>query len=319
MLTLLLACAPPEPAPAAPPPPIVEPAPVDPFDAWRSLPPPVADGFAVPVGRGWTGCGSGCWERAAPAPVGAMAAGTVEASGPDVVRIRHAWYEDEVPTVATSEWRGLLDPPPVGAVVGRGDRLGTASHLTVVLDGADDLGGFLAAHDRLVVPGDAHVLALVSHELREMRVYTDGVETGRFPVALGQAPGAKEVRGDNRTPKGLYWIVQRSRGPFEGPVGPYYGTLWLRLNYPNRWDAARGLADGVITAAQAAEITRAFDARGPTPRDTALGSGIGIHGWNGAWRLDGSRRLSWGCIVTQPADADALHAALPDGTLVALF
>lgn len=91
----------------------------------------------------------------------------------------------------------------MGTVLGRGDPLGTASRLTLAIEDQPDLGAFLGAHVHLIVPGEAHVLALISHDLREMRVYTDGVETGRFPVALGQAPGAKEIRGDNRSPKGL--------------------------------------------------------------------------------------------------------------------
>jgi hypothetical protein len=259
-------------APIAPPA-AAEPVPVDPFTAWLTTDAPPADGFGPPVGRGFCACGDGCWTARDPHPVAAIATGTVEEADADHVIVRHAFYEDETPRVVTSTWRGLVDPPAVGTIVDRGDPMGAATRLAV--DVGEPFAAFVAAHDQLIVPQDAAILGLVSRDAGELRVYADGDETARFSVAFGQVYGAKDRRGDNRTPKGLYWIVQRSRGPFTGDYADYYGGLWLRLDYPNRWDAARGVDEGLISGAEARAITAAFDAREATPSGTKLGGGIG--------------------------------------------
>lgn len=51
---------------------------------------------------------------------------------------------------------------------------------------------------------------------------------------------------------------------------------------------------------------------------TALG-GIGIHGWNGEWELEGPRRLSWGCVVMRNTDIAAAFSRIPVGTMVVVF
>ncbi len=292
----------------------------DPFAAYLAQDLPVADGFSEPVTGSWERCGDGCWERAKPRAVTAIAAGVVEASADGALRLRHRWYEDQVPREVVSVWRGLDASLPAGARVERGASLGLATRLELSLDPPEPSTElFLAARPSLHIPQREQTLALVSHDRRQMRIYQGGVEAGRYNVSFGQQAGDKERRGDNRTPKGMYFVTQRSRGPFAGDYASYYGGIWLRLNYPNAWDAARGVDQGLITVAEQVSISRAWRARQTTLQGTRLGSGIGMHAWAYEWDDAGLRYLSWGCLVVHVADAEAIYAALPEGSMVILF
>lgn len=296
------------------------PALADPFTDWLAADIPVADGFSDPVAEGWADCGAGCWSRDTPGPVVAVASGRVAEVGPDHVVLEHLWYEDQVRTEARSTWRGLRPAVTVGTELRRGAPLGTATRLEGAIEGQDGpLRSFLAGHRTRLVPQDEPVLALISHDLDAMRIYRDGVEVQRTSVGFGQAEGDKARRGDLMTPKGMYFVVVKSRGPFTGRWGAYYGGTWIKLNYPNAWDAARGVDEGLITGAQQRSITRAFFDRQLTLQGTALGSGIGLHGWIEEWPDDGPRGLSWGCVVLHLRDTDAVYGALPEGAMVVLF
>lgn len=299
----------------------VEAPPPDPYGAFLSEDVPFADGFDAPfAGSGWERCGDGCATRARPAAIAAIADALVEPSTEGALRLRHRWLENDRVRELVSVWEGLEADLPAGARVRRGELLGRSSALRVRLEPAEpSVEGFLAARPTLFAPPDEPALALVSHDLLQMRIYRDGVETGRHAISLGQEAGAKERRGDNRTPKGTYFVTQRSRGPFGGDYADYYGGIWLRLNYPNAWDAARGVDQGLITVAQQRSISRAWRARATTARDTRLGSGIGLHAWIEEWADEGPRYLSWGCLVVHVADRDRIYDALPEGSMVVLF
>jgi lipoprotein-anchoring transpeptidase ErfK/SrfK len=153
-----------------------------------------------------------------------------------------------------------------------------------------------------------------------MRLYEKGREVARVEVGFGQAEGRKRVRGDNRTPMGMYFVVQKHRGTFSGEYAAYFGGHWLRLNYPNAWDADRGLSEGLITREVRERIARAWTARKATEPSTRLGGGIGLHGWVGPWTLEESGgRLSWGCVVMHTPDITALYDKIPEGAMVVLF
>lgn len=323
---LLLACLDarePEVAPAAPPEPTVA-APVDAFAAF--LDPNLVGGFRAPVGDGWRSVGSGRWDHDGEAPVTALADGRVVSVTDDAVVVAHRFLENHVVVELLATVSGVRPAVAVGEGVVAGQRLGTATAVRLalaadsdeVLD-LDDPAAFLADRATLLVPAAEPRLALVSHDGYELRRYEHGALVGTHGVSFGQAAGRKERRGDNRTPKGAYFAVQRSRGPFDGPVGPYYGGIWVRIDYPNPWDAARGLREGWITAADAAAIEQGWRARAATPKDTTLGGGIGFHAWVEEWSDDGPRHLSWGCIVVHVADRDAIYEFLSDGALVVLF
>ncbi|MBN1207603.1 MAG: L,D-transpeptidase family protein [Myxococcaceae bacterium] len=294
----------------------------DAFEAWLRPPAPPADGFEPLPGAARSRAGS---------EVRALAHGRVEAVGAQgrSLTLEHFYYENHELLRVRSEYAGLegvaLRP---GQRVKRGQRLGRVAaeeRLTVSLHAGERLSaaeaqGFTQARARLPLPASEPVLLLVSQASHELRLYERGREVARAQVGFGQAEGRKQVRGDNRTPAGMYFVVQKHRGGFSGPYARYYGGHWIRLNYPNAWDAEWGLARGLITREVRDRIARAWAERKPTEASTRLGSGIGFHGWAGAWTLEETGgRLSWGCVVMHNPDIATLFDRVPEGAMTVLF
>ncbi len=169
-------------------------------------------------------------------------------------------------------------------------------------------------------PAAEGVLVLVDHATYQAALFVAGTRVWTRGVAFGQASGTKEVQGDLKTPKGMYFVVARSTGPFGGAYADYYGGYWVKLNYPNAFDAQRGLDDGVVEPGVARAISKAWRQRKPTAQGTRLGGGIGFHGWASSWDAGvGDAHLSWGCIVLQPTEVGALHGAVTQGSMVVIF
>ena len=152
-----------------------------------------------------------------------------------------------------------------------------------------------------------------------MRLYKSGNLEGEYEVGFGQSKGAKQVQGDNKTPVGMYFVIQKHRGKFEGDYGEYYGGHWIKINYPNRYDAERGITDGILNDEQAVTINARWSKREPTLENTKLGGGIGFHGWIREWDNEGSRHLSWGCVVMHIYDISRLFDEIPPGAMVVIF
>ena len=182
-----------------------------------------------------------------------------------------------------------------------------------------DPSAFINAHRHTPIPEREANLIVVDQESYKMRHYKSGQLQGEYDVSFGQGKGAKEVEGDNRTPVGMYFVIQKHRGDFEGPYAAYYGGHWIKINYPNEYDAARGRAEGHINASQQAAITTAWRNRALTPQNTKLGGGIGFHGWIKEWSNEGPRHLSWGCVVMHLNDVSKLFDQIPEGTMVVIF
>ena len=163
-------------------------------------------------------------------------------------------------------------------------------------------------------------LVLVDAGSFRMRVYARGVMAREYEIGLGQAPGAKERRGDLRTPRGTYFVTARSQGPFRGDYAAYFGGHWVAINYPGPEDAERGVKRGWIDTATRDAITSRWRARQATNSRTQLGGGIGFHGWAHEWNLerDGGF-LSWGCVVLHLADIADFYARVPVGSKVVIF
>ncbi|MFN7929760.1 MAG: peptidoglycan DD-metalloendopeptidase family protein [Blastocatellia bacterium] len=178
---------------------------------------------------------------------------------------------------------------------------------------------FIAAHRQLFVPQQEATLVLVEQSSYKMRLYQQGKMQGEYHVSFGQAQGQKRVQGDNKTPKGMYFVTNKHRGQFDGAYGGYYGGHWIKVNYPNRYDAARGRAEGLLTPAQEASIRKNWAARAPTAENTKLGGGIGFHGWIKEWDNTGPRHLSWGCVVMHIYDISKLYDLIPPGAMVVIF
>jgi hypothetical protein len=196
---------------------------------------------------------------------------------------------------------------------------GSSASLRILGSGGDACE-FIAARQKLFVPQREAVLVLVHHASYRLRVYARGQRTAEYAIALGQAEGPKERRGDNRTPKGMYFVAQKSRGPFRGPVARYFGGHWVKVNYPNRFDAARGLARGWLDPSRVDAVAEEWRSRQLTDEASELGGGIGFHAWAHEWdeERDG-RHLSWGCVVLHVRDIAQFHKRVPVGAMVVLF
>ena len=160
---------------------------------------------------------------------------------------------------------------------------------------------------------------LVDTQSRRMRLYRAGRAVGTFEVGFGQREGRKRRQGDRKTPLGMYFVVEKSQGPFPGRYGGFYGGYWIKVNYPGAADAAWGRSQGLLSEAQARRISEDWASRKATWQGSPLGGGIGFHGWAGPWDLSGPRRLSWGCIVMRNEDIAAVFDQIPLAALVVIF
>jgi murein L,D-transpeptidase YafK len=104
------------------------------------------------------------------------------------------------------------------------------------------------------------------------------------------------VEGDNRLPEGEYHITEKNKGPFYGTYKDYFGPAWMRISYPNSYDAEAGYKKGIHP-----------------PENTGLGGGIGIHGWAGDWPQN-NRHLTWGCISLRNKDLEKFYDLVPLNT-----
>jgi murein L,D-transpeptidase YafK len=153
-------------------------------------------------------------------------------------------------------------------------------------------------HPRVLVEKSAHRLSLF-----------DGNQLVKaWRVAIGGGQGDKVKEGDKCTPVGDFFVCYRN------PNSKY--TLSLGLSYPNEEDAARGLADGLVTQTQhdaivAAAGGRSYDANTwEALWKTPLGGEIMIHG-HGA-----GRDWTLGCVAMDDDAIRQLYRVLPYGTPV---
>ncbi len=180
-------------------------------------------------------------------------------------------------------------------------------------------GDFIHTHRELLVPHRESTLVLVDQDSYKMRLYAKGSQQGEYEVSFGQGNGQKLVQGDNKTPKGMYFVFQKHRGEFGGEYAKYYGGYWIKINYPNKYDAVRARATGVINPDQESRINASWEKRTATLENTGLGGGIGFHGWISEWENDGPRHLSWGCVVMHNYDISKLYDQIPEGAMVVIF
>ena len=178
---------------------------------------------------------------------------------------------------------------------------------------------FINAHRSLPVPQNEANLVLVDQGSYRTRLYQRGRLLNEYDVAFGQGMGKKLIEGDNKTPKGMYFVVEKYRGKFDQPYGEYYGGHWIKINYPNRFDAERAWSEQIISQQQVQSITASWERRELTAQDTRLGGGIGFHGWNQEWDNNGPRHLSWGCVVMHLKDIGNFYDQIPKGTMVVIF
>lgn len=167
--------------------------------------------------------------------------------------------------------------------------------------------------------GHARVLVVDKSNARA-QLFQQGTLAKSYEIGLSQVAGRKQKEGDLKMPEGQYRVVEKLKGPFDATKDwskAYLGTRWLRLDYPNAVDAARGLEAGLIKQAEFDAIAAAARQGKATPANSALGGGIGIHGWVSAgWKDDESRALTWGCVSMHAADLEEVFDILQLGDVV---
>ncbi|MDR9498467.1 MAG: L,D-transpeptidase family protein [Hydrogenovibrio sp.] len=83
----------------------------------------------------------------------------------------------------------------------------------------------------VIVDAEAHRLFLYQQQENGYE------EVGSYYVTLGEKGTGKQVRGDKKTPVGVYQIIKQL--PDE-TLPELYGVGALTLNYPNTWDKGKG-------------------------------------------------------------------------------
>lgn len=180
-----------------------------------------------------------------------------------------------------------------------------------------DLKGFTR---EWLIPENEGNLLIVKKDEYKLYYYQKGELQEEQTICLGQdSKGHKNQQGDNRTPEGHYFISQKAKGPFHNSTGPYLGNSWMRVSYPNAFDAEKGFEKGYISETQKKAITRAFWSRKQPPENTQLGGGIGLHGWIGEWEENGYQDMTWGCVCMQNNEIDELYPKIPVGTTLLII
>lgn len=151
---------------------------------------------------------------------------------------------------------------------------------------------------------DPHVV--VEKDRRALTVYSSDEPIKVYRIALGREPvGDKEVEGDGKTPEGDFYLCTKN------PASQYHRALGL--SYPDAEDAARGLAEGLISTREHRQIVEAIRRYAQPPWKTALGGEIMIHG--------AGATTDWtaGCIALDDSEVEELFDALPLGTPVTIL
>jgi len=146
----------------------------------------------------------------------------------------------------------------------------------------------------------------VSKGKKELTLYVNHQVIGVWACNIGTNSdlGKKQVEGDRITPSGEYYICLRN------PKSNYH--LSLGLSYPDKSDADRGFAQGLISEAEKDAIYAAIDQGGCPPWKTALGGYVMIHG-------NYTENFSTaGCVAVPDSVMDILWQYVPLGTKVTI-
>jgi murein L,D-transpeptidase YafK len=155
----------------------------------------------------------------------------------------------------------------------------------------------------------------VSKSDKQLLVWQDGQVVRRFHIAYGKGgAGKKQKLGDNKTPVGVYRIVEfKSDSRFH---------FFMQIDYPNLLDAWHGYRTELIDAGQFRAIATAHRDSGVPPQDTALGGYIGIHGIGetNEEKLDIHEYQNWtdGCIALTNEEVSELRRFVGIGTRVVI-
>jgi len=149
---------------------------------------------------------------------------------------------------------------------------------------------------------------VVTKSKKSLELFDGATLVKTYSCISGGNAGDKLVEGDRRTPVGKFRIV------FKNPQSKFH--LSLGLDYPNREDAQRGLAAGLITRKQYEDILSALASDLSKEENqkklwyTPLGGEIFLHGYGEG------RTGTAGCVALANKDIEELFAVLPLGTPV---
>ena len=135
----------------------------------------------------------------------------------------------------------------------------------------------------------------------------------QYSIAHGKGRrGDKQRRGDNRTPVGVYSVMElKTSDRFH---------YFMQLNYPTPKDAWRGYRAGLISAREFRAVARAHKSAVPPPQTTALGGHIGIHGLGTSserkMRIHETENWTEGCIALTNDELDELRRYITPGVKV---
>jgi murein L,D-transpeptidase YafK len=150
---------------------------------------------------------------------------------------------------------------------------------------------------------------VVEKAARTLGVYCRERLDRSYAVALGRNWAAdKAVEGDEATPLGEFYVCTKN------PRSKFF--LSLCISYPNAEDAERGLAAGLITAQEHAQILTAMRLKSIPPQRTRLGGEIYIHGQDPARRPGRPKDWTRGCIALDDAAMRELYDRVVIGTPV---
>ncbi len=290
------------------------------------------DALALESHETWNGSGGG--DTAANQPVYTLAAGIVTEVKNGELWLEHRFLDNGQPQHVLIGYIGIhaSDLKP-GDVVKRRQRIakiapalnGSSAQLTVTLrhllyaeaaTWPQNISNFIRSHRHLLVPAKEDRMLIAVKHAYKVHLCVKGQVKFTLPIALGQKGRQRKMTdGDNGTPVGEYRITQKAKGPFDGTYGAYLGAAWLRINYPNACDAHLALSEKRINKKEHDRIAAAEQRGSLAPTDTALGGGIGIHGWISDWP-DGANHLTWGCLSLRKADLLQVHDWVNKGTRV---
>lgn len=156
---------------------------------------------------------------------------------------------------------------------------------------------------------------VISKSSRQLEIMDGDKVIRRFNIAYGKGgKGTKRIRGDEKTPVGVYKIVALKKS------GQFH--YFMQIDYPNLLDAWYGYKNNVIDASEFKSITNAVKNSKVPPQNTKLGGYIGIHGIGGMTekKLTIHRELNWtnGCIALTNEEIDYLKKYVGSGTKVVI-
>jgi murein L,D-transpeptidase YafK len=150
---------------------------------------------------------------------------------------------------------------------------------------------------------------VIHKQARTLLLYVAARVARAYTIALGRNSGAdKTVEGDEATPVGEFYICAKN------PRSKYF--LSMCISYPNTEDAERGLAAGLISSAEHADILAAIRLHKTPPQRTKLGGQIYIHGQGAAQPICQLKDWTRGCIALDNPGMQELYESVTVGTPV---